>query len=277
MAFASFADNLVRDDTNGLLDVFLRRRDQQTTTRLSVGPDGAQGNGLSFAPVVSADGAMVVFSSEAGNLVPDDSNGIRDVFLASTASGALTPAEPTGGGKKAQGDGPSLGPVVDASGVMVAFASFATNLVAGRHQRALRRVRDPEPEPQARSAPAKVDGERRRLTARGWAGPAAPSRRARAGRRARSGAGRPGRQHVLRRSRSRSSGRKGADAIKGTSGPDVIDGEGGDDVIDGGGGDDRICGSGGDDKITGGAGRDRCDGGSGQDTAGSCEDSTSIP
>jgi Tol biopolymer transport system component len=131
VAFASFATNLVRDDTNGLLDVFIRRRDQQTTTRLSVGPDGAQGDGLSFAPVVSADGALVVFSSEAGNLVPDDSNGTRDVFLASTASGVVTRLSRPAAGDKAQGDGPSLGPVVDASGAMVAFASYATNLVPG--------------------------------------------------------------------------------------------------------------------------------------------------
>jgi Tol biopolymer transport system component len=131
VAFASFGNNLVPGDTNGLLDVFIRRRDQQTTTRLSVGPDGAQGDGLSFAPVVSADGALVVFSSEAGNLVPDDSNGTRDVFLASTASGLVTRLSRPATGNNAQGDGPSLGPVVDASGAMVAFASFATNLVPG--------------------------------------------------------------------------------------------------------------------------------------------------
>jgi Tol biopolymer transport system component len=130
VAFASFANNLVENDTNGLLDVFLHRRDRQTTTRLSVGYDGRDGNGLSFAPVVSSDGELVVFSSEAGNLVADDSNGARDVFLA-TASGALTRlSRRPGTGSEAQGNGPSLGPVVDGSGVIVAFASFATNLVA---------------------------------------------------------------------------------------------------------------------------------------------------
>ena len=72
----------------------------------------------------------MVFSSEAGNLVPNDSNGIRDVFVASTASGVVTRLSDSGRGK-AQGDGPSLGAVVDATGVMVAFASFATNLVEG--------------------------------------------------------------------------------------------------------------------------------------------------
>jgi Tol biopolymer transport system component len=131
VAFASFANNLVADDTNGLLDVFLRRRDQKTTTRLSVGPDGAGGNGLSFSPVVSRDGALVVFSSESGNLVSDDSNETRDVFLASTASGAVSRLSRSAAGGRAQGDGPSLGPVVDGSGVIVAFSSFATNLVPG--------------------------------------------------------------------------------------------------------------------------------------------------
>jgi Tol biopolymer transport system component len=131
VAFASFADNLVPGDANGFLDVFVRRRDQQTTTRLSVGPDGAGGNGLSFAPVVSADGAMVVFSSEASNLVPGDTNGQRDVFLASTATGVVTRLSQAAKGARAEGNGPSLGPVLDASGAMVAFASFATNLVPG--------------------------------------------------------------------------------------------------------------------------------------------------
>jgi Tol biopolymer transport system component len=131
VAFTSFADNLVPDDHNGLLDVFIRRRDQNTTTRLSVGPNGVEGDGLSFAPVVSADGAVVVFSSEADNLVPDDSNGARDVFLASTTTGAVIRLSRPRTGRKAQGDGPSLGPVLDASGAVVAFASFATNLVPG--------------------------------------------------------------------------------------------------------------------------------------------------
>ena len=130
VAFASFATNLVPGDSNGLLDVFVHRRDQGTTTRLSVGPGGAQGDGLSFAPVVSADGALVVFSSEASNLVADDSNGMRDVFVASTASGMVSRLS-RGAGSRAQSDGPSLGAVVDASGAMVAFASYATNLVPG--------------------------------------------------------------------------------------------------------------------------------------------------
>jgi Tol biopolymer transport system component len=130
VAFTSFASNLVPGDTNGLLDVFVRRRDQGTTTRLSVGPGGAEGDGLSFAPVVSADGGLVAFSSEASNLVADDSNGLRDVFVASTASGRLTRLS-RGSGTRTQSDGPSFGAVLDGSGATVAFTSYATNLVPG--------------------------------------------------------------------------------------------------------------------------------------------------
>jgi hypothetical protein len=53
------------------------------------------------------------------------------VFLASTTSGAVSRLSRSGATNGAQGDGPSLGPVLDGSGAMVAFASFATNLVPG--------------------------------------------------------------------------------------------------------------------------------------------------
>src|SRR2546430_12250860 len=45
VAFASLADNLVPDDTNGSFDVFVRDRQRGTTERASVGPLGAQGDG----------------------------------------------------------------------------------------------------------------------------------------------------------------------------------------------------------------------------------------
>ena len=230
VAFASFAGNLVPDDTNGLLDVFLHRRDQQTTIRLSVGPDGTGGDGLSFAPVVSADGGLVVFSSEAGNLVPNDSNGIRDVFVASTASGALKRLSRPEKGRRAQGDGPSLGPVIDGSGVMVAFASFATNLVPGdtNGQSDVFVARSPRFRAQGSTcfgAPVTIIGSQGPDTIRGTSGP---------------------------------------DVIDGEGGDDVIDGNGGDDRICGSAGDDAISGGDGFDRCDGGSGQDRA--GSCEDT-----------
>jgi len=43
---------------------------------------GTEGNGLSDGPArLSQDGGLVVFHSDAANLVPNDTNGVRDVFV----------------------------------------------------------------------------------------------------------------------------------------------------------------------------------------------------
>ncbi len=75
VAFSSHATNLVAGDTNNVFDIFVRDRELGTTTRVSVAADGTQANGFSqFAPFLSADGRFVTFSSNAGNLVPGDTN-----------------------------------------------------------------------------------------------------------------------------------------------------------------------------------------------------------
>jgi Tol biopolymer transport system component len=90
--FTSRASNLVPDDTNGQSDVFVHDLETGRTVRVSVGPGGAQANGASFSSGISADGRVVVFTSYASNLVPGDTNGRKDVFVAS-----LWPATPRGG------------------------------------------------------------------------------------------------------------------------------------------------------------------------------------
>jgi hypothetical protein len=42
---------------------------------------GAEGNGDSIRPAISADGRLVVFESDASNLVDGDSNHFTDIFL----------------------------------------------------------------------------------------------------------------------------------------------------------------------------------------------------
>ena len=56
VAFASYAANLVAGDTNGTIDVFVHDRQSGVTTRVSVASDGTQGNDISEAPALSADG-----------------------------------------------------------------------------------------------------------------------------------------------------------------------------------------------------------------------------
>ena len=81
VAFFSLASNLVAGDTNNADDVFVRDRVAQLTRRVSVGPAGQEANNTSFDPAISAHGRFVVFSSDASNLVPGDTNGAQDVFV----------------------------------------------------------------------------------------------------------------------------------------------------------------------------------------------------
>ena len=82
VVFSSEATNLVPDDTNGTADIFVRDRQLGTTTRLSVSSTGAQGFSSSLRPAVSSDGRFAAFTSQASTLVPGDTNGKQDVFVA---------------------------------------------------------------------------------------------------------------------------------------------------------------------------------------------------
>jgi hypothetical protein len=60
------------------------------TTRVSVATDGTQANGPSKDVVISRDGKIVAFSSDASNLVTGDTNGVRDVFVRDIAGNTTT-------------------------------------------------------------------------------------------------------------------------------------------------------------------------------------------
>jgi probable HAF family extracellular repeat protein len=79
--YQSTASNLVKDDTNGVRDVFLHDGWTFLTRRVSLGVMGVQANAACSGSAISADGRFVLFNSNAGNLVPFDSNGKSDVFL----------------------------------------------------------------------------------------------------------------------------------------------------------------------------------------------------
>jgi len=129
VAFSSWASNLVSGDTNNRSDIFVRDRQTNQTTRVSVAAGGGQANGDSLFPAVSMDGRYVAFTSWATNLVTGDTNGAADVFVHDRQTGQTTRVSvSTAGG---QGNGDSLTPTLSADGRYVAYASGATNLVAG--------------------------------------------------------------------------------------------------------------------------------------------------
>ncbi|HEX6595636.1 MAG TPA: hypothetical protein VF045_01785 [Acidimicrobiales bacterium] len=130
VAFSSSASNLVSGDTNAAGDIFIRDVTAGTTTRLSVNSGGAQANGASSTPAISANGRYVAFTSWASNLVTGDTNNGYDVFVRDTSAGTTTRESVGAGG--AQGNAwASFNPSISSDGRFVAFSSQATNLVTG--------------------------------------------------------------------------------------------------------------------------------------------------
>jgi Tol biopolymer transport system component len=139
VAFWSDATNLVASDTNSKRDVFVVDLSAYplTVTLMSVSTAGAQGNGDSQSPSMSAAlgaGYKVAFSSDATNLAsapePLDTNSKRDIYVRDL-SDPLNPktSRVSYVGLATQGDGGSDMPAISADGLFVAFVSDATNLV----------------------------------------------------------------------------------------------------------------------------------------------------
>ncbi|MEG4090084.1 calcium-binding protein [Microcoleus sp. Pol12B4] len=129
VAFSSNATNLVPGDTNDNPDIFVRDLLTNTTTRVSVGSGGNQGNNGFGEPSISADGRFVAFSSNATNLVPGDTNDNPDIFVRDALANTTTRVSVDSAGNQANNY--SFSPSVSANGRFVAFDSLASNLVPG--------------------------------------------------------------------------------------------------------------------------------------------------
>ncbi len=140
VAYYSYASNLVPDDTNGQSDIFVRDTQTGVTSRVSVDSAGNQGNNYSSEPFISPTGQYVVFTSSANNLVGVlDTNNQQDVFLhnrdvsnngffdepgdISTIRVSIADDDVT------QGNQFSFRGTVSRDGNIVAFASYANNLI----------------------------------------------------------------------------------------------------------------------------------------------------
>jgi hypothetical protein len=128
VAFSSTATNLVAGDTNGKSDVFVRDLVAGTTTRVSVTPQGVQGDGASIRPSLSDNGSVVAFESDATNLSGTDTNGRTDVLVRTGTAAIRRISIPTSG---AQANGASIDADVSGTGFVVAFSSAASNLIVG--------------------------------------------------------------------------------------------------------------------------------------------------
>ena len=131
LAFTSRADDLVLNDTNQALDVFVRDLVNGTNFLASVGADGGPAlGGNSENALISADGRYVVFISAATNLVAGPVNTNANVFRRDLQTGT-TVLVSVGTDGVSPGNSDASGLVISPDGRYVAFLSSATNLVAG--------------------------------------------------------------------------------------------------------------------------------------------------
>jgi hypothetical protein len=139
VAFYSYAGSLVPGDTNLAADIFVHDLSTGSTTRASVDSAGNQGNGpSSYAPAISADGRFVAFHSEASNLTAGDTNASDDIFVRDRDTdgdgmfdepGEVSTVRVSVDSAGSQGNGDSFDPAMSADGHLVAFRSYASNLV----------------------------------------------------------------------------------------------------------------------------------------------------
>lgn len=97
------------------------------TERLGTSPTGEQADSYTYGPEFSADGRFAVFSSEATNLVPGDTNGQRDVFVRDLRKGTVERVNVSSAG--VQADNTSTAFDISRDGRYVLFTSQARNLV----------------------------------------------------------------------------------------------------------------------------------------------------
>lgn len=157
IAWWSEAENLVAHDKNEQPDVFVWDRRDRTTELVSISLRGRSGRGSSSDPVLSADGGLVVFGSDASDLVKGDRAvviqrfgdgtveraNLNDVFVRDRRRGitervsvSSSGAQGTSGSEITLGDRTAVSP----DGRFVAFHSAAPNLAPGLTERSSSQV-----------------------------------------------------------------------------------------------------------------------------------------
>lgn len=122
VAFASADDQLAAGAASqNAMDVYVRDLVEGTTQRVSVSSTGEPADADSSQPALSRGGRHVVFTSDADNLVPGDTNGRTDVFLRDLSAGTTTRASVSSDGTQSRSR--SHSPAVNDDGSTIAFVS----------------------------------------------------------------------------------------------------------------------------------------------------------
>jgi Tol biopolymer transport system component len=93
---------------------------------ISTGLNGEEGNGDCYYPAISGDGKSVSFESYSTNLIENDKNGYRDVFVWNAATNKIERASIGSGAKEANAE--SYEPSLSMDGNLITFTSAAGNI-----------------------------------------------------------------------------------------------------------------------------------------------------
>ena len=132
VAFVSSASNLIAEDTGGKSQVYLHNFISGETTLMSANLSGnpQNQNTVSAAIGMSDDGRYIVFSSNATDLVANDS-GQEDVFVRDTVNNTTVRVSVDSDGNQGNQESGDYMTAISADGRYVAFSSYTSNLVPG--------------------------------------------------------------------------------------------------------------------------------------------------
>ncbi|HEX6275434.1 MAG TPA: hypothetical protein VFZ53_20480, partial [Polyangiaceae bacterium] len=125
LAFIAFSARLA----GGIRNVYVLERATGETELVGVTPDGTRSSGECSSPTLTTDGRFVAFTCDGPDIVPNDTNGVADVFVRDRLLGVTERVSVSLGG--AEADGPSSIPVMSADGSRVVFQTNASNLSGG--------------------------------------------------------------------------------------------------------------------------------------------------
>ncbi len=128
VAFLTDSTNVSDGDADAIVDVHVRDLGTGATRLVSRVPGGPKADATSGDPTISADGAVVAFTSAASTLVPD---GVRHVLVRDLRDDTLTVADRGDGADGTLANSYADDASISADGRSVAWISPASTLVAG--------------------------------------------------------------------------------------------------------------------------------------------------
>ena len=129
VAFHSRSDNIIMNETEFRDHIYLRDYDANTLSRITVVPgETTEANRGSESPVISGNGRFILFESVATNLLPNDTNGVRDLYSYDIDSSVFSLVIQTVSSEISNGDSSNCH--ISFDGRFIVFSTYATNLVA---------------------------------------------------------------------------------------------------------------------------------------------------